>query len=190
MNERIKKLRKALDLTQQAFADRLGIKQNTIAKYETNRGTPTTSVVSLIVREFNVNETWLRTGEGEMFVELPQNEALAALIQAFLQGGTDSFRGRLVSLLLRLAPEQWDTLEEYLMELMKDRPALETGKGIHTPAIVDDAEIETSTPDTSEKQQADYEAEARAEAELFYQQRLSEKKQESQVSSAKESGAS
>ena len=67
MNERIKKLRKALDLTQQAFADRIGIRQNTIAKYETNRGTPTTSVISLIVREFNVSEKWLRTGEGEMF---------------------------------------------------------------------------------------------------------------------------
>lgn len=66
MNERIRKLRKALGLTQQSFADRLGVRQNTIAKYETNRGNPTTAVISLICREFNVNETWLRTGEGEM----------------------------------------------------------------------------------------------------------------------------
>ena len=73
MNERIKKLRKALDLTQQAFADRIGIRQNTVAKYETNRGTPTTSVISLIVREFNVSEKWLRTGEGEMFNQSVEN---------------------------------------------------------------------------------------------------------------------
>lgn len=67
MNERIKKLRKTLDLTQQQFADKLGVKQNTIAKYETNRGNPTTSVIALICREFNVSEEWLRTGYGEMF---------------------------------------------------------------------------------------------------------------------------
>ena len=73
MNERIKKLRKALDLTQQAFADRIGIRQNTVAKYETNRGTPTTSVISLIVREFNVSEKWLRTGEGDMFNQSVEN---------------------------------------------------------------------------------------------------------------------
>ena len=53
-----------------------------------------------------------------MFVEVPQNEALAAQIQAFLQGGTDSFRERLVSLLIRLSPDQWDALEGYLLNLV------------------------------------------------------------------------
>lgn len=60
-------MRKSLNLTQQEFADRIGSKRNTIAKYETNANTPSTAVISLICREFNVNETWLRTGEGEMF---------------------------------------------------------------------------------------------------------------------------
>ena len=90
MNERIKKLRKALDLTQQAFADRIGIRQNTIAKYETNRGTPTTSVISLIVREFNVSEKWLRTGEGEMFnqsVESTVDRLCAELHASELESG-------------------------------------------------------------------------------------------------------
>lgn len=87
MNERIKKLRKAFDLTQQAFADRLGVKQNTIAKYETNRGTPTTSVISLIVREFNVSEAWLRTGEGDMFIE-KEPQPLDKLLAELLDGNT------------------------------------------------------------------------------------------------------
>ena len=79
IGERIKKLRKSLDLTQQEFSERIGIKRNTIAKYETDRGEPIDAVISLICREFNVSETWLRTGAGEMFVEVPSNtlDALA-----------------------------------------------------------------------------------------------------------------
>ena len=65
--ERIKKLRKTLDLTQQKFGERLGIKGNTVAQYELGRSNPVDSVFSLICREFNVNEEWLRNGEGEMF---------------------------------------------------------------------------------------------------------------------------
>lgn len=67
MKERIKKIRKELDLTQQEFSEKIGIKRNTIANYETGRNEPVDSVISLICREFNVNEVWLRTGEGEMF---------------------------------------------------------------------------------------------------------------------------
>lgn len=123
MKDRIKKIRKALGLTQQEFADRLGISRGNIATYETRDGNPGSSVITLICREFNVSETWLRTGEGEMFVELPRNEALAVQIQAFLQSGSDSFRERLVSLLLRLTPEQWDALESYARELVSSHIA-------------------------------------------------------------------
>lgn len=66
--ERIKKVRKALDLTQQEFADRIGSKRNTVATYEMGRTEPSTAVASLICREFSVSEEWLRTGAGEMFV--------------------------------------------------------------------------------------------------------------------------
>ena len=117
MKDRIKKLRKTLDLTQQEFADKLNIKRNTVATYERGKSNPSDAAVVLICKTFNVSETWLRTGEGEMFVELSENEALAAQIQAFLQGGSDSFRERLVSLLLRLPPEHWEVLERYALEL-------------------------------------------------------------------------
>lgn len=123
LGERMKKLRKALGLTQQEFADKVGSKRNTIATYEMGRTEPSTAVISLICREFNVSETWLRTGEGEMFVERPRNEVLAEQINAFLSDGSDSFRERLVSLLLRLSPDQWAALERYARELIADRPA-------------------------------------------------------------------
>ena len=67
MKERIKSLRKELSYTQQEFADKMGTPRNNIAGYETGKRSPSEAVISLICREFNVNEIWLRTGEGEMF---------------------------------------------------------------------------------------------------------------------------
>lgn len=76
MNERLKKLRKTLDLTQKEFGERIGVKGNTIAQYEIGRNEPIDSVFSLICREFNVNENWLRTGEGEMFIEMTEQQKI------------------------------------------------------------------------------------------------------------------
>lgn len=67
MKERMKELRKSLGMTQKEFAEKIGVKQNTVAVYEIGRNPPTDTVVSLICRAFGVNEQWLRTGEGEMF---------------------------------------------------------------------------------------------------------------------------
>ena len=44
MNERIKEVRKSLGLTQQEFADRIGVKRNTVATYEGGRNIPIDSV--------------------------------------------------------------------------------------------------------------------------------------------------
>lgn len=64
LKERLKKIRKALDLTQQEMADRIGIKRNSYANYEIGRNTPIDAIILSICREFNVNEDWLRTGAG------------------------------------------------------------------------------------------------------------------------------
>ena len=101
-NTRIKKLRKALDLTQEEFGKRIGVKRNTVATYELGRNTPIDAVVSLICREFNVNETWLRTGEGEMFRELSRDQVLANFFGDVLRGESDDFRKRFIAMLSRL----------------------------------------------------------------------------------------
>lgn len=69
MKERIKQLRKVLGMTQQKFADAIGVKQNTVAQYEIGRNEPIDSVVNLICKEYNVNPDWLRDGTGEMFID-------------------------------------------------------------------------------------------------------------------------
>ena len=67
MQERLRKLRRELDLTQQEFADRIGVKRSNISIYEIGKANPTDAVISLICKTFNVNEEWIRTGNGEMF---------------------------------------------------------------------------------------------------------------------------
>ena len=67
MKDRLKALRKSLDITQQEFADKIGIKRNSYANYETGRNTPIDAIIVSICREFGVNEEWLRHGTGEMY---------------------------------------------------------------------------------------------------------------------------
>lgn len=117
MNERLKKLRKALDLTQQEFADRIGSKRNTVAKYETEANTPSAAVVSLICREFNVNEDWLRDGIGDMFLPTDRNADIAKLTKQLLNEENDSFKNRFVSMLANLTIEEWEFLEKRAKEL-------------------------------------------------------------------------
>lgn len=78
MKDRIKEVRKAENLTQQAFADRLGIKQNTVASYEMGRIGISDAVVTSICREFSINEHWLRNGIGEM--KISKDEAFADIL--------------------------------------------------------------------------------------------------------------
>lgn len=117
MNGRIKELRKVLCLTQQEFSDKLKISRNSIASYETGKSNMGDAVINLICREFNVNENWLRTGEGQMFIQVSRDEEIAAFIGDVLSGETGDFRRRLISVLSRLDTDQWELLEHIAEEL-------------------------------------------------------------------------
>ena len=85
MRERLKQLRKTLGITQQEFADKIGIKRNSYANYETGRNTPIDAIILSICREFNVNESWLRNGEGEMFKERSPSEEVGYYVEDLLE---------------------------------------------------------------------------------------------------------
>lgn len=120
MDERIKELRKALGLTQQKFADAIGVRQNTVAQYEMGRNPPNDTVITLICREFRVNEHWLRTGEGEMFLPLSRDEELAAFMGSVMADGSESFRHQLLAALSRLSADQWAVLEAAAWNLVDE----------------------------------------------------------------------
>ena len=122
MNERLKKLRKELDMTQQEFADKLGTARNNIAGYETGKRNPSNAVISIICGEFNPNEKWLRTGEGEMFIELSRSDEIAQFVGQLMTEEDDSFKKRLVSGLAALDDNGWKVLENFLdsIQIKKD----------------------------------------------------------------------
>ncbi len=153
LGERIKKARKALDLTQQKFAEQIGTTQNNIASYEIGRREPSAAAINNICKTFNVNETWLRTGEGEMFLAKP-TAALAALAAEYHLSNSDY---ALIEKFLSLKPETRKAMTDYMREVV---------------ASINAAASEGGSPDAPAP---DYEAEARAEAEAYYRKILAEK---------------
>ena len=124
LNERLKKLRKTLDMTQQAFADKLGVKRNTVGQWECGVNPLTDQTVVSICREFNVNENWLRTGEGDMFTEMSRDEQIEKFVGDLLHGEEDSFKRRLISGLAALDENGWKVLEDFLDSIQKKRGCL------------------------------------------------------------------
>lgn len=119
MNDRIKKVRKAIGLTQQEFGKRIGMKQNSIAIIEGGRNTSNKTVFA-ICREFNVSETWLRTGEGDMFVPLSKDEAITAFVNRICSTEADTFQKRYLLMLSRLGESDWVALEHMVENIKKD----------------------------------------------------------------------
>ncbi|MDE7311061.1 MAG: helix-turn-helix transcriptional regulator [Eubacterium sp.] len=113
MKEHIKKLRKELDLTQQKFADKIGVKRNTIAMYEMGKTIPSDQTVKSICREFNVNEEWLRNGIGEMFKETP-SDALDQLAYKYHLSEADYI---MVEKFVTMRPEARQLLFHYMKEI-------------------------------------------------------------------------
>ena len=121
MEERIKELRKELGLTQTEFAERIGSAQNTITGYETGRRVPSSQVITLIARTFDVNETWLRTGEGAMFNEVTRDERVAEFVGEVLSGKSDSIKRRMISVLSRMNDDDWAAMEHFAELLLEER---------------------------------------------------------------------
>lgn len=126
MKDRLKKIRKHFDLTQQEFANRLNIKRNTIANYEVGRNVPIDAVISLICREFNICEEWLRTGEGDMFEPSPDN-VLDALSQEFRLSPADRVA---VEKFITLSPSQRNVILDYVLSISR---SLDDGRTATAP---------------------------------------------------------
>jgi len=116
LNTRIKKLRKELVLTQQAFAERIGLKQNSIALIESGKRNISTQAILSICREFNVNEKWLRTGSGEMFVYIPEEDMYSKAAASILKEN-DALAMEALKLYFQMSPEVKKAVSDYILQL-------------------------------------------------------------------------
>lgn len=119
MNKRIKELRKTLGLTQNDFGLKLGLAPNTITNYETGRRDPSNQIIVAMCREFNVNEEWLRTGEGEMFQDLSQGELAARVVGEALADDNKFIQSVFISL-GKLTPAEWQVVEKFITSVEEE----------------------------------------------------------------------
>lgn len=120
MNERINEIRKAVGLTQGDFGAKIGgLSKNYIWMLEKGERTPSDRTILDICREFNVNEEWLRTGQGEMLRKLSRSDEIAAFFGDVLSGEPD-FRARFIAALSRLNADQWKLLEQIADNLIEE----------------------------------------------------------------------
>lgn len=122
MHSRIKQLRSSLGLNQTEFGEKLGVKQTTVASWESGNRTPTESALRSICREFGVNELWLRHGDegGPMFKELSRKDAIAAYMGKLLSGERSELEEKLIDFMAATDVEQWDKLLELIRPLAKN----------------------------------------------------------------------
>lgn len=114
MKERIRTLRKELGLNQSDFGNKIGVKQGTVAGYESGARTPLDTVIASICREFNVNENWLRTGEGEMFEQMTEQQKILKYT-ALLLNDKDSIVANAIQTLI-VTYEQLDDTSKATLE--------------------------------------------------------------------------
>lgn len=125
MNERIKKLRERLGKSQDEFGKDLGLSRNYISLLENGQRNLSEQSIRVLCTSYNVNEKWLRTGNGEMFVPETKDEQISKLLADVLKAEDKDFRKRLILALSKLDDSGWDTLEN-LIDSMTFTPPKET----------------------------------------------------------------
>ncbi len=119
MNDKVKELRKHLNLTQKEFGERIGLKPNSISDIENGKNSLTDIVLKSICKEFNVNKDWLKTGKGEMFVDVLPEDELGAYLGKIGTGDYPEIE-RIIKAYFRLPEESQRAVDQFLKSLAVD----------------------------------------------------------------------
>lgn len=112
MNTRIQQIRKTAKMTQDEFAEKIGVSKNFVWMMEKGERVPSDRTVKDICREFKVNYEWLTEGTGDMFIQNKRKSEIADFVGSVLNGEADSFKVRLVEILANLNESEWETLQK------------------------------------------------------------------------------
>lgn len=117
--ERVKEIRKSLNLTLEKFGEKLGVGKTAISKIEKSERSLTDQMFRSICREYSISEEWLRNGSGEMFVALTRREKIASFLGELMKEADDSYKVRFVEALADLDLEEWELLEKIAINFIK-----------------------------------------------------------------------
>ena len=113
MNERIKLLRTILGLSGEKFGERIGLSKFAISNIETGKNNLTEQTIISLCREYNVNEEWLRTGNGEMFIETKES----FLNNISKQFSLDDLDIKIIESYLNLSPDGREFIKNYIKSI-------------------------------------------------------------------------
>ena len=114
-SERVKEIRKTLDLTMEKFGEKLGVGKTAISNIESGNRNLTEQMSKAICREYNVNYDYLMYGEGEMFDDLPQT----IVDELCAQYDLNDFDKALVEMYVSLPADSRERIKEYMKQLVK-----------------------------------------------------------------------
>lgn len=137
MNERLRILREFLGLNQLQFSKRTNISRSMVAMFETGDREMKDIHISQICHAFNVNETWLRTGTGEMYA-IPDSTLVSQLAREY---NLDSLDQSIVEAYIQLPAEYRKGLKVYLSSLMEKFQAIEGNDGDLDEETIDNSEL-------------------------------------------------
>ena len=131
MNERIKAARKVLGLTMEQFGARIGMGKSSVSKIEKGANSTTDQTIKSICREFGVSESWLRTGEGEMFDQSTES----SLDRLATEYHLDERKKAIISAFLKLSTADQEAILRYVDSLAAEL-------SVSSSALDIDAEVE------------------------------------------------
>ena len=118
INERIAEVVKASGMTKTAVAEKIQLSQSMVSLICAGKTGVSDRTISGICKEFGVSETWLRTGEGEMRLNLDRKEELTAIFAQI--AASDDAKARLVKAFAMLPDEAYTKLEEYIKKISQE----------------------------------------------------------------------
>lgn len=122
--ERIREVRKALNLTLEKFGSNIGLKKSSVSQIETGKNSVTEQTIVSICREYNVNYNWLLNGTGNMFNDLPQT----VLDDLCKQHDCDDLDRSLIYEYLKLDPEERTVIKNYIKNVFGGMDSSETSE--------------------------------------------------------------
>ena len=114
LKDRIKALRERLGKSQDEFGKDLGLTRNYISLIENGQRNLSDQSIKVLCSLYDVNEKWLRTGNGEMFIPKTKNEQINEMLIDVLKCEDSDFKKRLITALPKLDDTGWNALEKFI----------------------------------------------------------------------------
>lgn len=106
MKERIRKIRKDADLTQDEFAIKVNLTKNYISLVENGSRNLADRTISDICRIFNVNEEWLRNGTGDPYHKRTRDQEVAEFLNDIMEESDNNYKKRLILAMSKLSEKE------------------------------------------------------------------------------------